>query len=612
MALAAMALVTVAVAPARADVPIVPFTEEGAARGLLYYVAAPQTLGIYGFGSGFADLDGDGDPDLVAIGRNDGAIGIFENDGTGHFIDHTAISGIALLDKPSAFAAGDYDGDGDLDLYVTQIAVTGRLLRNDGGFHFTDVTRGSGATTGGAAKGCAWADIDADGDLDLHVACYRNGAPGTSGIPSSLFRNNGDGTFTDIGAAIPGFTDPAYTFSGTWVDFDRDGDPDLYTSNDRGYLPPFYQGNQLFRNDGGAFTEVSATCGAGIGLFSMGLGCADFDANGYADFYCTNIATPNQPTGGFNPLFLNQGDGTFVQGQSLWAVGLFITSWGCSFADFDNDGNLDLYVSNQWTSNTMLRNPGAPPAINVTGLVNCPGSSGYHYSSSWADVDGDGDLDLLTGDLGSNPLLYINHTGEAANAVRLRVVGEGGNRFAIGGYGLAWLDEGGTPRFRDIWSGGRSYLGADPFDMHVGLGERTTLPRFEMHLPKGPNGIVVRTLLNLPANQVWTVYPPARLGDADGDGQITVIDAQVFDSCSQRGFIPGCEMMDLDGDSDVDETDAFLFHHKASDFDGDGVVGPADLSILLGAWGTVNAICDLDASGVVGSADLALLLGVWG
>lgn len=591
---------------------ITPCTEEGTARGLLYPIPFPQQNGIYGFGSGFVDLDGDGDLDVVAIGRPDGVIGIFENDGFGHFTARAATSGIPALLRPSAFAAGDYDGDGLPDLYVTQIAVTGRLFRNNGDFTFTDVTASAGCTTAGASKAAAWGDFDGDGWLDLHIANYRGAWPGTSGIPSVLYRNNGDGTFTSVGSTIPGFNDPAYSFLGAWVDIDRDGDVDLYISNDRGSLPPFFQGNQLFRNDDGVLVEISDASGAGVQLFSMGVAVGDFDDNGYPDFYCTNIPSPNQPLGGVNPLLLNQGNGTFTLANQPWGVSVYQSGWGALFFDFDHNGHLDLYVNNQAVANQLFLNPGAPPAVDVTLAAGCPGSTFYSYASSVGDVDGDGDLDLLVGDVGAQPLLYINHEGNRRNWIKLAVVGDGPNTQAIGGHGLAWLDASGPPRFRDIGAGGRSYLGQDGLDIHLGIGDRPVLAAFEMRWPRGTPGLPVRTFTNLPANQRWTLYPPVRLGDADADGALTGIDRLVFEDCLAFGFIPGCEMMDFNGDSAIDALDALAFNHRASDFDADGIVGPADLAVLLGLWGSLSPICDLDGSGVVDSADLAILLGLWG
>lgn len=605
-------LCAVATPRAQGDNSVLPFTEEAVERGLIHWVDTPQLYGTYGFGSGFADLDNDGDPDAVLLGRTDLIVSVYENDGTGHFISRTFTCGIGSVPKQSAFSAADFDNDGDLDIFITQIGQTCRLYRNNGDWTFSVMTGPSLPTSNGVAKGSAWSDIDFDGDLDLHIAVYRNAGGAPMNIPSAMFRNDGGGVFTNISSTIPGFLDPAYSFTGTWTDIDLDGDQDLYVSNDRGSLPPFFQGNQLWRNDDGTFVEISSTSGAGVALFSMGLASGDFDGNGYPDFYTTNLPSPNQPLLGQNPLLLNHSDSIFTQGQVLWDVEVFASGWGCEMFDANNDGTLDLYVNNQFATNNLFINPGSPPAVDYGILAGVPGSRNYSWCSSVADIDGDGDLDLLVGDLGSNALLYVNHSESVNHALKVRPVGEATNRFAVGGWAHVWLDQSSSPIFRDVWSGGRSYLGHTTTDMHIGLGSRTALAQLEMHWPRGPAGNVVRTFRNLPAGGHWRLYPPSRLGDVDGDGAITAIDRATFDACFLEGFVEGCEMMDFDGDSDIDGADDFAFRHKASDFDGDGVVGPTDLGIMLGAWGVPNQLCDLDGSGAVGATDLGMLLGVWG
>ncbi len=594
---------------------LIPFTEEAIERGLVYTVNFPQMNGLYGFGCGFVDLDGDGDADILTLGGSPSLVGVFENLGNGTFVDRTATAGITGITKPSAFAAGDLNNDGRIDLYISQIDQPNRIFRGlapgPNGPTFGSVTAPAVAVNG-ACKAVSLADFDNDGDLDIFAPVYRNGSPGSVGKPHSLFRNDGAFQFVDV-AASNGLTKPAYTFLGVWTDIDLDGDVDLYLSNDRGHLQPFFQGNQLFRNDNGQLVEISAGSGANVQLFSMGVGVGDFDRNGYPDFYCTNIANVNQPTLGQNPLLLNQGNNTFVRGDQLWGVGSFTTSWGAEMFDLDNDGALDLYVNNQFGSNSFFRGAQVPPATSITLIAGAPGGeTGYSYASCSADVDGDGDEDLLVGDVGVNNMLYINHEGELRNSVRIAVVGKGGNRTSIGATLLARRDPNGPVQFHDIHSGGRSYLGNNLPIAHIGLDQRTTLHEVTVRWPLGIDGGPTRVIRNLPAQGQWKVYPPSLLGDVDGDGQLTAIDRVTLTTCMARGFQSGCEIMDFDGDSDIDGDDDFLFTKRASDFNLDGVVGPADLAVMLGVWGTPNQLCDLSGDGLVGSDDIAVLLGVWG
>ncbi|MHC4429246.1 MAG: CRTAC1 family protein [Planctomycetota bacterium] len=628
--------------------PIAPFTEEAVVRGLVYQMQPyPQAFGLDGFGCGFADLDGDGDPDVILLGALDGQVGIFENiHDTGLFFDHSASSQIPALLGASGFCSGDYDGDGDADLYITQTGadegMPTYLLRNDGDFKFADVTADAGVVDEGAGTGASFGDFDGDGWLDLYVCNYNGAVPGTNDIDNKLYRNRGDGTFEKVGVE-QGVDDPGYGFQSVFFDFDRDGDPDLYLSNDRGHLPPLFAANRLWRNDDGQFTDVSESSGAGVALFSMGAACGDFDGNRWPDLYVTNLAGYED---GYNPLLLGQGDGTFVEASATAGVDHWITSWGSIFADFDNDGRQDLYVNNMFVDNSLYLNIGGFPCAEEGAAAGVTGNSGISFGSAVADVDGDGDIDLLVNNLGANVELFINHEGETRNWIRYRMVGQGNNPEAIGGN--ADTRSGSTWRYAEIIAGGNGYLGQNELTLHVGLGDDTTVDEV---VASWPGGQTVRTLNNLPINETWTLYPPERLGDADGDLVVDLDDYFALAACYAGGFAPGCEMMDFDGSSAIDQIDAEAFlkvyegdvHdcdgsgvadlleilldpdldqdgtaipdscEASGDLDGDGQVSTIDLLILLGEWGPCGAPCpaDMDGSGAVGTGDLLILLGNW-
>ncbi|MHC5005308.1 MAG: CRTAC1 family protein, partial [Planctomycetota bacterium] len=540
-AAAALPVAVLAATPAPGQAP---FTEEAAARGLLYTIQSfPTAYGSNdGFGCGFADLDGDGDPDVVVLGADDATVGVFENDGTGHFADRSVDSGIAALPQGSALAFADYDGDGDLDLYLTQYELPNRLLRNDGSFAFTDVTELAGVGDAGPGTGACWGDYDGDGRLDLYLCNYLSFV---SPSPNRLYRNLGGGVFEDVSVA-QAVDDPGMGFQAVWFDYDRDGDVDLYLSNDRGHLPPYFRGNQLWRNDGGQLVNVSEASGTGLSLFSMGVACGDFDGNGWPDLYVTNIPGG----GGFanNVLMLNQGDGTFLDWSEPAGVDLACcTSWGSIFFDYDNDRRTDLYVNTMWEDNALFvfdqSSEDGYPCLNIAAEVDLVGtecdvpfqcSTGVSFVAAVGDVDGDGDLDVLETNLGGNVQLYVNHEGQTRQWIGYRVVGLGENTSAVGA--LVETRVGTVTQMREVLAGGNGYLGQNDLTVHVGLGDAAAADEVTV---RWPGGTPPRTLTALPADAVWTLYPPARLGDADGDGLRTADDFRVLQGCFGAPLAPG-------------------------------------------------------------------------
>lgn len=359
------------------------------------------------FVNAFADVDGDGDLDLF-VGFDGAPNRLYRND-AGVFTDVATAAGVADSRATRAAAWGDFDADGDPDLLLgfTPRAATSvlRLYRNTGG-RFDDATAALGLTVPtGAVRQPAWVDFDGDGDLDLFVA-FRD-------RPNALFRFAA-GRFTDVSTAV-GLADPRRTVGAVWFDYDEDGDLDLADANMDG------DANGLYRNDDGRFTDVAGAAGVAWGGRAPkhpGNGtvrvCApDVDHDGRFDLFAANYG----PLG----FFSNRGKGLFEDRGAAWSIAIDSRYDACAFADFDHDGRLDLYVNGTVTGgaswqDTLFRNTGSafvdvtPPAIRRLQA---------DHGVQWADVDGDGDLDLaLTGARADGMHLVLRNLLPAADAAR--------------------------------------------------------------------------------------------------------------------------------------------------------------------------------------------------
>ncbi|MEZ6242549.1 MAG: FG-GAP-like repeat-containing protein [Phycisphaerales bacterium] len=533
----------------KAPVGRVAFTEEAAARGLNYRVAASSPPnGGYG-SAAFVDLDSDGDPDIVAVGDSTGIVGIYENVGTGHFINHSKSSGITPMSKMGGICAADYDDDGDMDLFISRVLADDLLLRNDGGFTFTDVTAAAGVLGNlGAGDGCAWGDYNNDGWLDLLVG-NRAGSlfPDLtmSTVLNRLYRNNGDGTFTDVAPAAGIVSNIQPTLTTAFVDYDLDGDADIYVGNDKGTQCIQYT-NHLYRNNGDeTFTDVTVASGTQSCTDTMSIAIGDFDANGYPDFFCTN--TPPPPG---HALMLNNGDGSFHRyGPEAGVTGNHL-GWGSNFIDYDNDGVMGLYVVHSDYRNYFYEYTNPFPCIEIGQQLGIA-HTGVSYNTSFADIDGDGDLDLVVQDISGPLLLYVNHDGERRSWIRFDVVGDPPNRNAVGAIVRVMAE--GRWQMSEVLAGGNNYRSQNELTLHYGLNNACTAEAVHAEWPDGQS----RMLSNYPAGSVWTLVPPSMLGDANDDGRIDAVDMQRMVS-SFGPVAPGLEALDMNGDAKIDAVDLDL------------------------------------------------------
>ena len=372
----------------------------------------------------FADYDDDGDLDLF-VGFDGKPNRLYRNN-KGTFTDVASAAGVADARATRAAAWGDFDGDGDPDLLLgftpLKNASVLKLYRNNAGT-FTDATGESGlAVATGAVRQPVFIDFDADNDLDLFIG-FRD-------RPNAMYRNDG-GRFTDVAESI-GLADKRRTVGAVWFDFDEDGDLDLAVANMDG------DANGLFRNDAGTFTDVAAASGVewgGRAPKSAANGtvrvCAgDVEGDGKFDLFAANYG----PLG----FFSNRGKGMFEDRSAAWMIAIDSRYDSCAFADFDNDGRLDLYVNGTITGgaswqDSLFRNMGSafadvtPPSIRRLQA---------DHGVQWADVDGDGDLDLaLTGSRTDGTHVVLRNMLPAADAARglhVRVVDAKGRGIRAG------------------------------------------------------------------------------------------------------------------------------------------------------------------------------------
>lgn len=580
-----------------------PFLERGIARGINY----PVQIGAFQLGSGLGmfDMDGDGDPDVIAIGAFDGRVGLYENDGTGHFSDRTNDDGgasrFAKHTDYSGVSAADYDADGDLDIYLSRYGAPNILYRNDGDWDFVDVSAASGLDDVGHSLATVWADCNADGWLDLYVSnrTFTNEDPTENGF----YENNGDGTFTEkaVAAGIQRAGDP--TLVASFFDYNFDSKPDLYLGTDKGAFGSFT--NHLFENQGGSFLNVTAATGTEANVDCMGIALGDIDRNGFFDMFLTNI-----PTG--HVLLTGNADGTFTDRSAASGAQEFEIGWGTAFFDFDNDTWEDLYLVQTGASNAFYRNPGSLPLENI-GLAMNVATTGSSYCMSTADIDNDGDIDLLVAKLGDRVQLYINNEGSTRNWAKFDVVGQGANTFGIGAQIRVDTGQALAPQIREVRAG-HNYKAMDPTTVHFGLGSATLLSTTTI---VWPNTGDTRVLSGYPVNRTWTAYPGERIGDLDGDGDVDGADIDlVFDrhvtanARAAEAIEPGIEMLDADGDADFDADDVLLIGTPCpSDVAAPvGVLDLVDINAFIGAFLSQSPLADLTGEGIYDLADLGLFV----
>ncbi len=503
--------------------------------------AKSYIIEVVGCGVAFVDYDNDGWPDLFVLngtrleGAPPGATNrLYKNNRDGTFTDVTAKAGLVRTGWASAVTVGDYDNDGFDDLFVTYYGHN-VLYRNNGDGTFTDVTEKSGLGQDAVryGSGCTWVDYDRDGHLDLCVANYLNTTleklprPGENpdctwkgmavncgprGLPPGfvqLFRNNGNGTFSDVTqqsgiAAASG----SYPMTAVAADYDNDGWPDIYVACDS--TPSW-----LFRNQhDGTFRQEALERGValsedGLEQAGMGIGVGDYDLDGNLDIFKTHFSDDT------NVLYRNDGKGNFDDVTIRAGIGVETryVGWGTGMVDLDNDGLPDLFLVTGGvypdveqklpaypfrTPRVVFRNLGGGRFEELIDEAG-PGVASVHTGRGCAfgDFDNDGDVDILVMNMNEPPSLLRNDVTGDGHWLKVQLVGVKSNRSAIGARVSA--SYGGRIQAQEL-TAQSSFYSANDRRLHFGLGAATSAD-LTIRWPAG----ATETIANVKADQLVVV-----------------------------------------------------------------------------------------------------------
>jgi hypothetical protein len=462
------------------------------------------------------DYDNDGDIDIYFLSgmplkgakfeiqpKNE----LYRNEGSWKFTNVTEEACIGDTGYGLGVAVGDYDNDGFLDIYVNNHGPN-TLYRNNGNGTFTDVTKKAGVANGSyTGAGVCFLDMDKDGDLDIYVSSYlrfsydrhrigkADGYPiyvnpaSFPAAPDVLYRNNGDGTFTDVSKSSGIDEHVSWGMGMVCGDYDNDGDTDVFVANDG-------DGNFLFQNDGmGKFEEVGLISGVAYDIHgdeqgSMGVSCADLNNDGLLDFYVTSYQ------GQYATLYKNLGDNIFDDITRMTGAGegtVPNVTWGAGLVDFDNDGDRDIFVacghlldniesfddrSTYFETNVLLMNTGDGKFINVSdksgdGMKVKLSSRGAGFD----DLDNDGDVDVVVLNSRREPTILRNDSPSTGHWLQVRLQGVKTNRDGIGAH--VKVTAGDLTLLDEVHSG-HGYQSHFGMRLYFGLGNREKIDRIEV------------------------------------------------------------------------------------------------------------------------------------
>lgn len=460
---------------------------------------------------------------------------LYRNEGNGSFTDVTAEAGVQGTGYSIGVAAGDYDNDGYADLYVAGVNVN-TLYRNRRDGTFEDVTAKAGVSgrlrSGKKAWGIggAWLDFDNDGDLDLFVVNYVDWSPAKNrlcgdpgkrlscspvvydGLPNILYRNNGDGTFTDVSEAAGIASHIGKGMGMAVADYDGDGYLDIFVGNDT-------ERNFLFRNlNGKGFAEAGVEAGVafsedGIPISSMGADFRDLDNDGFPDITISALANETFP------LFRNSGKGYFADVTYQTGIGAssFTRSgWGNGIFDFDNDGFKDIFAAGGHVSenidqyrheryrlpNSVWQNLGSSFRSVGEQAGFTAATAAAHRGAAFGDLDNDGRIDAVVSVIGGKAELWFNRSTREHNWIRIVTVGKASNRDGIGTR-IRLTGASGAVQFNHVTTC-VGYASSSEKAVHFGLGRDAKIREIELRWPSGKT----QRLRDVAANQVLKIEEP--------------------------------------------------------------------------------------------------------
>lgn len=480
----------------------------------------PETMGS---GVAFFDADADGWPDLLLLNSKDWTVrgrrslsALYKNNRKGGFTNATAGSGLDVEMYAMGVAVADYDNDGREDIYVTTLEGD-RLFHNEGNFRFKDVTAASGIRNAGFGTSAAWVDYNKDGKADLFVAnyvqwtrekdlyCSLDGATKSyctpesyKGMPSKLYKNLGSGKFVDASAEAKVNDAASKALGVVTLDYNGDGWPDLFVANDT-------QPNKLYRNNkNGTFTEEAVAAGVafgedGVARGAMGVDAGDYDRSGRPHLLVGNFS--NQMLG----LYHNEGKNLFVDEAPRSTIGrasLLSLAFGVFFFDYDNDGWLDILAANGHIDEEINRVQPKVTFAQAPFLFRNLGAAGKRGAfedaskkvgaafqkalvargAAYADIDRDGDLDVVLNNNHGAAVLYKNEGGNKASWVSFRLEGVSSNKSGLGA--IVRLEMANGKQWRAV-SSGASYCSQSDLALHFGLGNEQTVKAVEVEWPSG-------------------------------------------------------------------------------------------------------------------------------